>query len=49
MIQVQHAHVLFSVAKYWLCFAAADWQNSEMQAGLEETSVNATSGLSQAQ
>lgn len=38
MIQVPHVHALFPVAKYWLCFAAADGKNGKMQAGLEGTS-----------
>ena len=50
MIQVQSVSVLFPVAKYWLCFIAADGQNGECRLCWKEwVSVRATSGPSCAQ
>lgn len=47
MIQVQRVCVLFPVAKYWLCFIAADGQNGECRLCWKEwVSVRATSGPS---
>lgn len=50
MIQVQSVSVLFPVAKYWLCFIAADGLNGECRLCWKEwVSVRATSGPSCAQ